>query len=409
MPPKAPSTRTKRNAVKRSSMRNSSTPKRRANGRKRVVETALSEPEDADDATSDAYSEQDDEDDVKSLHSDALDDDSDLETKKRGGGKRKRVSHGKTPRANGSSPRKRHKNAASDEDEGGVYELKEGQQVVGKVVQAPKTGRVPPGQISQNTFNFLLQLTKPECNDREWFRLHEPVFRLAEAEFKSFIEDLTELFTEVDPQVPPLPPKDVIYRIYRDVRFSNDKTPYKTNFSATFSRGGRKGIFAGYHIMIKPGGESLLAAGSWCPGKNEIATIRSHILRSSSRLRRIINAPRFVENFGSPKPHSKKGRQNIFGRDDELKTAPKGFDKNHKDIDLLKCRSFVVIHHFTDKEVLDPNFGQLIMEVVKVAKPLVYCMNDYMSVGDEDDDDEDEDPDVEDGDEDPEGDEETDG
>jgi hypothetical protein len=141
-PNKAPSTRTKRNAVKRSSMQNSSTPKKRANGRKQVVETAPSEPEDADDATSDAYSEQDDEHDVKSLHSDALDDDSDLETKKRGGGKRKRVSHGKTPRANGSSPRKRHKDAASDEDEEGeAYELKEGQQVVGKIVQAPKTGR----------------------------------------------------------------------------------------------------------------------------------------------------------------------------------------------------------------------------------------------------------------------------
>lgn len=140
MPPKAPSTRAKRNAVKRSSMQNSSTPKKRASGRKRVVETALSEPEDADDATSDAYSEQDDEHDVKSLHSDALDDDSDIETKKRGGGKRKRVSHGKTPRAKGGSPRKRHKNAASDEDEGEVYELKEGQQVVGKIVQAPKTG-----------------------------------------------------------------------------------------------------------------------------------------------------------------------------------------------------------------------------------------------------------------------------
>lgn len=122
-------------------MQNSSTPKTRAKGRKRVVETALSEPEDADDATSDAYTEQDDEHDVKSLLSDALDDDSDPGTKKRGGGKRKRVSLGKTPRVKGSSPRKRHKNAATDEDEEGeVYELKEGQQVVGKVIQAPKTG-----------------------------------------------------------------------------------------------------------------------------------------------------------------------------------------------------------------------------------------------------------------------------
>ena len=96
--------------------------------------------------------------------------------------------------------------------------------------------------------------------------LLEPVFRLAEAEFKSFVENLTDLFTEVDPQIPPLPPKDLIYRIYRDVRpkllqgrahcfdaaqvrFSNDKTPYKTNFSATFSRSGRKGIFAGCRFL----------------------------------------------------------------------------------------------------------------------------------------------------------------
>jgi uncharacterized protein (DUF2461 family) len=81
---------------------------------------------------------------------------------------------------------------------------------------------------------------------------------------------------------------------------------------------------------VKPGGESLLAAGSWCPGKDELATIRSHILRNPSRLRRIINAPRFVETFGPAKPLAKKGRQNIFGRDDELKTAPKGCDKDHK-------------------------------------------------------------------------------
>jgi hypothetical protein len=89
-------------------------------------------------------------------------------------------------------------------------------------------------------------------------------------------------------------------------------------------------LYAHNGIAVKPGGESLLAAGSWCPGKNELATIRSHIQRNSSRIRRIINAPRFVKNFGPVKPLSKKGRQNIFGRDDELKTAPKGIDKDHK-------------------------------------------------------------------------------
>ncbi|KAH9985627.1 hypothetical protein BJV74DRAFT_929710 [Russula compacta] len=414
MSPKARSTRAKSNIKTRPSSQNPDTPKKRVIGLSRVARASLSESgtavsESEDD--NDAYQEVDDGDDVKSLHSDALDDDSDQEYAR----KRKRTSPVRPRRAKGGSPHKRRKNAASDEDEDeDGYVLKEGQYVVGKVVQAPTAGRVPPGQISQNTLDFLLQLTKPECND-------QPVFRLAETEFKFFTEKLTELFSEVDPQIPPLPPKDVIYRIYRDIRFSNDKTPYKTNFSATFSRSGRKGIFAGcmsFYASIRslfpinilsfrsyPGGESLLAAGSWCPGKNELATIRSHLQRNSSRLRRIINAPRFVKNFGPAKLPSKKGRQNIFGRDDELKTAPKGFDKDHKDIDLLRCRSFVVLHKFTDQEVLNPNFGQKIMEVVKAAKPLVYCMNDYMSIGGDENED-DEDPEAEDSDDDQEGDEE---
>ena len=137
MPPKAPSTRAKRNVIKRSSTQ------KRVNRRKQVAETAVSESENAaDDAASDAYqaTDDDDDEDVKSLHSDALDDDSDLDAKKLGR-KRKRASQIKSPRAKGSSPRKRRKNADSDEDEGEGYDLKEGQEVVGKVVEAPKTGR----------------------------------------------------------------------------------------------------------------------------------------------------------------------------------------------------------------------------------------------------------------------------
>ncbi|KAH9171788.1 hypothetical protein EDB89DRAFT_1851971 [Lactarius sanguifluus] len=353
----------------------------------------VSGPDDADDGESDSYLVEDDDFDEKSLHSDALDDDSDPELKP--SGKRKRPTPVKPRGVKGHTPKRRKRAHSDDDEEEGDHDLKEGQELVGKVVRAPKTGKVPPGQISQNSFDFLSQLKKPECNDREWFRLHEPVFRLAETEFKLFIEKLTDLFITVDPQIPPLPPKDVIYRIYRDVRFSNDKTPYKTNFSATFSRSGRKGIFAGF----KPGGESLLAAGTWCPGKNELATIRSHIQHNSSRLRQIINAPLFVKNFGLAKPSKGKGgRQNIFGRDDELKTAPKGIAKDHKEIDLLKCRSFVVVHQFTDEEVLSPNFGQTVIEVVKAAKPLVYCMNDYMSVGGGDEEEEAAGSDAEDGD-----------
>ncbi|KAG5727342.1 hypothetical protein E4T56_gene12102 [Termitomyces sp. T112] len=268
---------------------------------------------------------------------------------------------------------KSKKARAKDEDKG-LLELEDGQEVV-----------VPPGRVSQNTLDFLMQLKDPECNDRQWFKLHEPVYRQAENEWKAFVEAVTDQITEADPQVPPLPSKDLIHRIYRDVRFSNDKTPYKSNFSASFSRSGRKGIWAG----LQPGGESIVAAGSWCPARNELMNIRINIQRraGADRLREVISAPEFVAYFGEPCPSKDGSRQNIFGREDELKVAPKGIDKNHRDLDLLKCRSFAVVHRFLDSEVLAEDFAEKVGHVVRVMRPFVHCLNDMMTVtgGDTDD------------------------
>ncbi|KAJ7057160.1 hypothetical protein C8F01DRAFT_1211214 [Mycena amicta] len=318
--------------------------------------------------------------------SDALDD-SDSEKKQK---KRKRTE--RKPR----TPKKKRK-ADSDDD---VIELQDGQEIVGIVVQAPKTGRVPPGQVSKNTLDFLMQLRDPKCNDREWFKLHgsffglgdiarstfahlDPVYRQAEKEWMDFIEAFTELLVVVDPEIPSLPPKDVTHRIYRDVRFSNDKTPYKTGFSASFSRSGRKGIFA----FFKPGNQSAIAAGAWCPSKNELDTVRSNIKRDPSRLRGIISDPSFVQYFGEPRAGA---RRNIFGAEDELKVAPKGVRKDHPDIDLLKCRSFAVSHKFTDTQVLAADFKSTVAEVARLCVPFVHCLNDMMTIPpDEDDEDED--------------------
>ncbi|KZP20320.1 hypothetical protein FIBSPDRAFT_696207, partial [Athelia psychrophila] len=339
------------------------------------------------------------EEDTHSLDSDALDepDEEEEPSKSR---KRKRALPTKKAQPKKSSPRKKRKSdEVDDSDE--EYDLKEGQEIVGTVVEAPKTGRVPPGQVSHNTLNFLAKLKDPKCNDREWyvtgiFHLFEPVYRLAEKEWKDFVEEFTNIIVdEVDSQIPHLPPKDVIHRIYRDVRFSNDKTPYKQNFSASFSRSGRKGIFSHF----QPGDRSILAAGLWCPGKNELETLRSHLLRacSAESFRELIAEPEFVAHFGDPtvKPKKKdkkevdvgERRTSIFGRDDELKVAPKGIDKNHPDIDLLKCRSFAVVHQFTDEQVAAADFKQELARVAKVAQPFVRRLNDMISlpVGDAED------------------------
>ncbi|KAG8744110.1 hypothetical protein FRC10_010791 [Ceratobasidium sp. 414] len=269
----------------------------------------------------------------------------------------------------------------------------DGPVIVGRIVKAPETGRVPPGQISQNTLDFLMNLQDPAKNDREWFKLHEPVFRLAEKEWVAFVEAWVAMLVEVDDEIPPLPPKDVIHRIYRDMRFSNDKTPYKRNFSASTSRSGRKGIFAGF----QPGNKTVIAAGVWCPGKNEVQSIRqAHprrcmdknvIFRNHARrLRQIIAEPSFVKLFGPPKPlATKKGqeskRQSIFGGEDELKVAPTGVNKNHRDIDLLKCRSFAVVHRFTDAQLLREDFlEKTLRPVLEELQPFVHCLNDYMTI-----------------------------
>lgn len=111
------------------------------------------------------------------------------------------------------------------------------------------------------------------------------------------------------------------------------------------SRGGRKGIWAGYYLAISPNGNSVLGAGVWQPGKDELATLRQNVIRDPSRLRDVISRPEFVELVGPPKPHAKGTRQNVFGHSDALKVAPKleGVDKTHKDIDLLKLRSVAVL------------------------------------------------------------------
>lgn len=231
--------------------------------------------------------------------------------------------------------------------------------VVAKLVGAPTTGHVPKGELSPNVLRFLSDLAAN--NDRDWFAQHDAVYRYCWTNFGDFASAVLDDIMQVDPTVPWLPTKDLVYRIYRDVRFSNDKTPYKTNLMASYSRGGRKGPFAGYHVLIKPGGRSFFAAGRWQPEKEDLAAIRQHILEKTPQaqaLRQAVQEPSFVKWFGPPKLNadskvkaktkSKPDQQrcNLWGGDDELKVAPKiaGVDKTHPDIHWLKLRSFCVIH-----------------------------------------------------------------
>uniref|UniRef100_V5EF00 Uncharacterized protein n=1 Tax=Kalmanozyma brasiliensis (strain GHG001) TaxID=1365824 RepID=V5EF00_KALBG len=244
--------------------------------------------------------------------------------------------------------------------------------VVAKLVGPPQSGHVARGELSPNVLTFLQDLQ--DNNDRDWFARYDAVYRYAWKNFGEFTEAvLNDIMEKVDDTVPWLPTKDLVYRIYRDVRFSNDKTPYKTNLMASFSRGGRKGPFAGYHVLIKPGGRSFFAAGRWQPEREDLAVIRQHILDDTPEaqaLKAAVSEPGFIKWYGAPKGQQIKAaktkgkaagasqqRSNLWGCDDELKVAPKiaGVDKTHKDIDWLKLRSFVVIHNLNSMTSPDPS------------------------------------------------------
>ncbi|KAI6002715.1 hypothetical protein EDD15DRAFT_2360651 [Pisolithus albus] len=296
-------------------------------------------------------------------------------------------SRGKRKAGHDSPAKKKHKAQAEDEENGiSDVELKDGQEVVGKVVQAPQTGWGSKGQISQHTLDFLAQLRDPSCNDRQWFKLHEPVYRRCEKEFKDFIQVFSEMLVSVDPQIPPLPPKDVVHRIYHPVQQRQNTLQDGTVGELLKEREKGDLCILPHKLMdpetrlIKPGDESIIAAGAWCPGRNELSTIRNHILHSPDRLREILSDPEFVSNFGEPRPHPEGKRRSVFGHEDELKTAPKGIDKHHKDIDLLKCRSLAVSRTFTDKQVLNSSFIEQLKIVVRILRPFVHCLNDMITL-----------------------------
>ncbi|KAG9041937.1 hypothetical protein FS837_011561 [Tulasnella sp. UAMH 9824] len=340
--------RTSSASVKKSP-RKSNVKATQAKAKRAMSEEEFSDSNDDDSDVYEAESKEESDSEPESLDSDDLDDD------KPATRKRKRTAAASSPRKKATPKGRKAKKPEDDEDFDD--EAEDGVEIVGRVVQAPTTGRV---------------MQRLMGSKQEWV---------------DFVDKMVEkVSTDVDEEVPPLPAKDVIHRIYRDVRFSNDKTPYKTNFSASFSRSGRKGIFAHYHVAsaVASGGRSLVAAGLWCPGKNELATFRSHILRDSTPLRNVLSEKEFVKFFGPPKKHAKGERQSVFGHEDELKVAPKGIDKNHKDIDLLKVRSPAVIHRFLDSEVLDPDFIDKLCGVMRVMQPFVHLLNEMVTVPPED-------------------------
>ncbi|KAF2149602.1 hypothetical protein K461DRAFT_231011 [Myriangium duriaei CBS 260.36] len=272
-----------------------------------------------------------------------------------------------------------------------------GTEVVIKKPKARPAGKTPyaDDRIHPNTLLFLGDLKMN--NDREWLKMHDPDFRQSEKDFKSFIEAFTEKLIEVDDTVPELPVKDIIYRIYRDIRFSKDPTPYKPYFSAAWSRTGRKGPYAVYYLQISPG-DSFFGGGSWHPESQQLARLRTAIDRRPNGLKDVLMADKMRREFlnGAPKSAEKvvktfvSNRTNVEGA---LKSRPQGYDKDHPDIALLRLRNFTIGRKLNDDEVSSTGFMERVLELASVMKPFVSYLNSVVMPDPDAEDDEDEDED----------------
>lgn len=211
--------------------------------------------------------------------------------------------------------------------------------------------------VKKEVFDYLLELNTN--NNKDWFIKNKYSFDKQQKDIKSFFNTIKEDLSQIDSI-----DKMQIFRIYRDVRFSKDKTPYKTHFSVGFSRT-KPLLRGGYYLHIE-NNASFVGGGFWEPNKDDLNRIRKELEIDATELREIINQPTFKKAFGT-----------LEG--EELKSAPRDFDKNHPDIDLIRKKQYLVTRKFSNAEVLSSNFEKEVISTFQAMRPFFDYMSDVLS------------------------------
>jgi uncharacterized protein (TIGR02453 family) len=212
----------------------------------------------------------------------------------------------------------------------------------------------------QPTLNCLQALQSH--NNKPWFQAHRAEYEAAREAFEDFVDDFIQEFRSIE-DFENLSAKDCVFRIYRDVRFAKDKSPYKPNMGASIALGGKHSLRAPYYVHVEPPNRSFLAGGVYMPTPDQLAAIRRAIDRDPSKLKAAINSKPFRKYFGS-----------LTG--EQLKTPPRGYSADHPEIELLKYKQFITGHALTDKDVLSPRLLARTVEVFTALKPLLDWLND---------------------------------
>ncbi len=199
-------------------------------------------------------------------------------------------------------------------------------------------------------------------NNREWYNTNKKRYEESREKVLFLTEVLINEIRKFDHEIPALSPKDCVFRIFRDVRFSNDKRPYKTNFGAFIAKGGRKSMNAGYYFHIDPEG-SFAGGGVYMPPAEPLKAIREYLAENGEEYLDIVQN----KNFKKIYPEM---------MDDKLKTAPKGYPKDHEFIELLKYKSFVYSTQFSRDQVSADNYIEHLVQSFKILHPVNKFLND---------------------------------
>lgn len=217
-----------------------------------------------------------------------------------------------------------------------------------------------------STISFLKELKKN--NNKPWFDNHREKYFSAKIDFENFVHELLTATAAFDNDIKELQVKNCTFRINRDIRFSKDKTPYKTNMGASFNKGGKKSIFAGYYFQLEPGGKSFAGGGLWMPAAPELKKLRQEIDYCFPALKKIISSSSFKTHY--PGLEMSEGQM--------LVNVPKGYDKENPAASFLKLKSFVATGNISDTLLTSPTLVKEVTHAFKALMPLVKFMNRSM-------------------------------
>lgn len=209
-------------------------------------------------------------------------------------------------------------------------------------------------------FKYLEELKRN--NNREWFAEHKQEYDILRSRFENDISVLLSFMSMYDDELKNLTPANCIYRIYRDIRFSEDKTPYKTHFGVLMTKYGRKLNRAGYYLHVEPG-NSMLCAGLWFPDPALLKAVRREICDNAEELVKIMEAPDLKRIYGG------------FDKEKMLTRIPNGYPKDFEYPDLLKLKSFGVVYEAKDDFFYDRNWPEKVSIYFRPAK----AMNDFFN------------------------------